>query len=249
MFNSLMRGEKVDFSMFSVVSEISSYAINSSSTQPEIQKEVVVIPIHGVIMKYDYCGDMGMLTFEGILKEIKSNDRIGAVVLDIDSGGGQATYLDHVASAIRELNEVKPVLTHFSGMCCSAAYYIASQSREIFASSILDKVGSIGTMCSLYKNNQNSTAEFEIVSYYASASVNKNISYRDAEAGKPEKMIQCLDKYNTEFIANVKVTRPDIDSEAFTGVDVYADKAIKLGMIDGMKRLDEVIQYAFSLIN
>ena len=244
LFNSLVRGEKVDFSMHSVHSEMSAY----EDANIKSQKQVLVIPIHGVIMKYDYCGDMGMMTFESILRELKTNEEIGAVVLDIDSGGGQATYLDHVAPAMRELRDIKPVLVHVSGMCASAAYYIASQATKIYTSSILDEVGSIGTMCTLNKKNPNSTDGYEAVQFYASASVNKNIEYREATEGNPTKLIANLDKYNVEFISNVKQGRPEIDPEAFTGVCVYSDKAIEMNLIDGIKRLDEVIKEAFSLI-
>jgi ClpP class serine protease len=244
LFNSLVRGETVDFSMHSVHSEMSAFEDANIKTD----KKVLVIPIHGVIMKYDYCGDMGMVTFESILQQLKSDESIGAIVLDIDSGGGQAAYLEHVATAMRELRDIKPVLVHVSGYCASAAYYIASQSTKIFCSSILDHVGSIGTMCTLNKKNPNSTEGYEAVQFYASGSVDKNIEYREAVEGNPTKIIADLDKYNAEFISNVKKGRPDIDPEAFTGVLVYSDKAIEMNLIDGIKRLDDVIKEAFSLI-
>lgn len=245
LFNSLISGEQVDLSMHAVVSSMTAY---SSGDQNKTKKQVLVIPISGVIMKYDYCGDMGMMTFESILKQCKDDDNIGAVVLDIDSGGGQATYLDHVATAMRELRDVKPVLVHVHGLCASAAYYIASQATKIYVSSMLDEVGSIGTMCGLTRNNENSTAQYTVEYFYASASVNKNEAYRDAQNGKPDKMIENLDKYNNEFLSNVKTGRPTISPEALTGVCVYADRAMELNLIDGIKRLDQVIAEAFSLI-
>ncbi len=245
LFNTLIRGEKVDLSQHAVVASMTAY---NSSDQNKTKKQVLVIPISGVIMKYDYCGDMGMMSFESILKDLKNDDNVGAVVLDIDSGGGQATYLDHVATAMRELRDVKPVLVHVHGMCASAAYYIASQATKIYVSSMLDEVGSIGTMCGLQRNNENSTAQYTVEYFYASASVNKNEAYRDAQNGKPEKMIQNLDKYNVEFMANVKIGRPQISDEALSGVCVYADRALELNLIDGIKRIDEVITEAFSLI-
>lgn len=245
LFNALIQGEKVDLSMHAVTSQLTQYTQETATKQ---KKQVMVIPISGVIMKYDYCGDMGMMSFESILKELKGDDNVGAVVLDIDSGGGQATYMDHVATAMRELRDVKPVLVHVHGMCASAAYYIASQATKIYVSSPLDEVGSIGTLCGLTKNNENSTAQYTVEYYYASASVNKNDASREAQNGKPEKLIKNLDKYNTEFIANVKLGRPNLNPEAFTGVCVYADRAMELNLIDGIKRIDEVIAEAFSLI-
>lgn len=243
--NGFLQGHQTDFKAFTVKSEAYGY---ESTTEADKPKRVLVIPVKGVIMKYDYCWDMGMVTFERLLNQAWQDPEVGAIVLDVDSGGGQATYMDHIALLLRQIREDKPVLTHISGMCASAAYYFAAQSTKIYASSKLDYVGSIGTMCSLWKANENSTQDYVLLDFYASKSSQKNKDYQDAVNGNAKALIATLDKYNEEFHANVRAGRPDIDESCYTGICVLADEAEKLGLIDGIKRLDAVIEEAFTLI-
>lgn len=243
MVNAYLNHQAVDFKSLAVKSAVHGYE------DPRQEKKVLVIPVQGVIMKYDYCGDMGMVTFERILNAARRDPSVGAIVFDVDSGGGQATYMDHVAKLIRDIRSEKPVLTHISGVCASAAYYFAAQSTKIYASSTLDHVGSIGTMCSLLKPNENSTDAYVQVDFYATKSTNKNKDYTDALDNKKEALTANLDKYNEEFHANVRAGRPNLDESCYTGICVLADEAEKLGLIDGIKRLDEVVAEAFTLIN
>lgn len=243
LVKNLVSGVSVDFTAYAVKSQMKGYSSDKQT------KNILVIPIQGTIMKNDYCGDMGMITFERIIQEATNDPSIGAIVLDIDSGGGQATYLDHVANALLEFRQNKPILTHISGMCCSAAYYIAAQSSEIYASSELDMIGSIGTVMFMDKPNPNSTAATIPFAVYATKSTAKNKIFHDALDGKITPMQQqLLDPYCESFINAVQTGRPQVDKSAFDGRAVFAPEAIDLALIDGIKRLDDVIAQAFNLI-
>jgi protease-4 len=248
--NRMIQGENVDFSPF-VVKE-SAYGLRSESSDDKAseKKGVFVIPVKGIITKYDACWEMGMVTFERYLKEAKMDENIGAVVLDMDTGGGEASYMIHVAKAMQELRAEKPILTYFSGYCASAGYYIASQSTKIYASDDNDIVGSIGTMARIIRPNpENKTADFIIESIYATKSTMKNHDFEEAWKGnhKPFKENQ-LDPLNEQFHEMVKIGRPQLSEEAFTGVSMISSKAIEMNFIDGIKSFDEVISEAFSLI-
>lgn len=245
IINQLIAGGNVDLSGYSISNQAYGY---TNPEKPE-SKRVVVIPVIGTIMKYDYCGDMGMISFERILDDLRMDDSIGAVVLDIDSGGGQATYLDHVATAMRALRDTKPVLTHFSSICASAAYYIASQSTKIYASSPTDRVGSAGTMFGLRKPNENTRGEYVLESIYATKSTAKNHAYEEALKGNTDPIQKdLLDPINEAFHNDLQLGRPQLDQSVLDGRDVMASEGIKLGLIDGIKRLDKVISEAFTLI-
>jgi protease-4 len=158
--------------------------------------------------------------------------------------------MPHVAQAIRNFKSEKPILTHFSGVCASAAYYIASQTNKIYASLGTDIVGSVGTMCSLRRiNTENKNAEFIYESIYATKSTEKNFEFEQIKEGNPAPMREnILDPMNEQFHADVLLGRPNINKEIFTGKAMLASSAIKFNMIDGIKRLDEVIAEAYSLI-
>lgn len=244
--NRFLKGESVDFSSFIITER--AYGFKSESSQN--QKKVLVIPIKGVITKYDCCGEMGMVSLTNLIKECTNDDNIGAVVFDIDSGGGEASYMVHVAKAIQELRTAKPTITYFSGYCASAAYYIASQTNEIFASTQNDIVGSIGTMVSLMRPNpENKDAEWIYERIYATKSTLKNNDFEEAWKGNPEPVREnILNPLNEEFHEMVRIGRPQLTEEAYSGVSLIASKSMELNMIDGFKSFEEVIQHAFTKI-
>jgi signal peptide peptidase SppA len=79
------------------------------------------------------------------LTEAGGRADIKAVFLDIDSPGGTVAGTPELAAAVASLNERKPVYAFSSGLMCSAAYWIASQARAIYATPSA-QVGSIGVV-------------------------------------------------------------------------------------------------------
>lgn len=79
------------------------------------------------------------------LREAAGRDDIRAVLLDIDSPGGTVAGTPELAAAVAALNERKPVYAFSSGLMCSAAYWIGSQARAVYATPSA-RVGSIGVL-------------------------------------------------------------------------------------------------------
>jgi ClpP class serine protease len=244
--NQFLQGKEVKLDTF--ISSEHPYGYNSNET-PSAAK-VVIIPIKNTILKYDYCGNVGMLTIDALLKELYNDPKIGAIILDIDSGGGEASYMHNISETLQSFKGVKPTLTYYSGLCASAAYYLGCQTDRIYASSPTDRVGSIGTMITLQRANPDfKDSPYIIESIYASKSTAKNIAFEEALKGNPEPIkTKLLDPFNEQFIADVLTARPMINKDVFDGRDVMSNEAIQLGLIDGIKSLELVIEEAFSLI-
>jgi len=79
------------------------------------------------------------------LREAGDRPDIKAVFLDIDSPGGTVAGTPELAASVASINERKPVYAFSSGLMCSAAYWIASQARAIYATPSA-RVGSIGVV-------------------------------------------------------------------------------------------------------
>ncbi len=167
----------------------------------------------------------------------ESNDNISAHLLHVSSGGGEAWYLDQLAATIRQLE--KPVHSFIERVCGSAAYYIASQSDFISASTDYDLVGCIGTMTSL----MDLQPMFEkwgvkFIEEYATKSDLKNKKYLDLLHGNPDQYIkEELDPLRDKFVDDVKLCREEIaelpeDHPVLRGETYYANKSIKNGLID-----------------
>ncbi len=86
------------------------------------------------------------------LQEIAGRDDIKAVLLNIDSPGGTVAGTPELANAVAALDKKKPVYAFSSGLMCSAAYWIASQARAIYATPSA-QVGSIGVVQAVVDNS------------------------------------------------------------------------------------------------
>lgn len=76
----------------------------------------------------------GLVSYEGLcfqLRQAGVDPKVRAVVLDIESGGGQATGAFETARAVRDLAAQKPVTAVVNGMAASAAYAIASAATRV----------------------------------------------------------------------------------------------------------------------
>lgn len=79
------------------------------------------------------------------LRALKKNKRIAAVVLRVDSPGGDALASDLMWREIQKLSEEKPVIASMADVAASGGYYMAMACRKIVAEP-LTITGSIGVV-------------------------------------------------------------------------------------------------------
>jgi protease-4 len=78
----------------------------------------------------------GMLASRDFIRhanELKNDDSYKAVLLRIDSPGGDAVASDELLAAMQELSKVKPVVISMSDVAASGGYYMAVTGDPIFA--------------------------------------------------------------------------------------------------------------------
>lgn len=79
------------------------------------------------------------------IKIAKDNRSIKAVVLDINSPGGEASAIEEIYLALLSLRKEKPIVVFIDNMGASGAYYIAIASNFIYSKPSTD-IGSIGVV-------------------------------------------------------------------------------------------------------
>ncbi len=79
------------------------------------------------------------------INEAKKNTNIKGVLLDVNSPGGAVAPSIEIAYAIKELNELKPVVVYASGVMASGSYYASIWAKEIIANPGA-MIGSIGVI-------------------------------------------------------------------------------------------------------
>lgn len=208
--------------------------------------ETVIIPIEGALMKNDYCGWAGTATLTNYFRLADQTKSVNNIILLADSPGGTVDGTANFADAVAQSQKKTIAVT--SGMACSACYWIISGSDEIYATASTDIIGSIGTMVSWYDRTQYLEQNGIVLrEFYATKSTDKNRAYRDANQGKEKLLVQgTLDPLNNEFISSVEQNRQGKinlkNEDVLTGKTYVAKDAIKAGLIDGIKSLDDVLK-------
>lgn len=112
--------------------------------------KVAVIPIHGTLVRRTSGieAESGLASYTGIAAQLDAalaSPEIAAILLDIDSPGGESGGVFDLADRVRAASEVKPVWAVANDMAFSAAYALASAATRVFVART-GGVGSIGVI-------------------------------------------------------------------------------------------------------
>ncbi|PRQ04895.1 Protease 4 [Enhygromyxa salina] len=98
-----------------------------------------------------------------VLDRLAEDDKVAAVVLRIDSGGGSARASEQIWHAVERLESTKPVVVSMAGVAASGGYYIAAGATKIYADAdtLTGSIGVVGGKLVLGK----ALEEFGVKSY------------------------------------------------------------------------------------
>jgi len=109
--------------------------------------KIAVIPLEGVI-GFGQSGSLGesmVDDFKAALEQAQNDDQIKAVILRVDSPGGEITASDVIYDAIKKFSEDKPVIVYFNSIGASGAYYAACGADWVMCNETT-LTGSIGVI-------------------------------------------------------------------------------------------------------
>ncbi|MFT5133852.1 MAG: ClpP class serine protease, partial [Gammaproteobacteria bacterium] len=144
-------------------------AISAKSHKPlentfvtDVRDGVAIIPVVGPLFRYAnfLTFFMGASSYEILAKDFTSalnNPDVKAIVLNIDSPGGEVNGCAEFANLIFEARGKKPIVAYASGDAASGAYWVASACDEIVVSET-SALGSIGVVA-LYRNKKQDDGE------------------------------------------------------------------------------------------
>jgi signal peptide peptidase SppA len=166
------------------------------------------------------------------LAEASQNPAIKNVLLAVDSPGGNVTGVPESAARVAALSQMKNVFAYTEGLCCSAAYFIASQADQIFSTSSA-VLGSIGVYLALLDESR----ALEMQGY--SVDLMKAGKYKAAGSGfqpltDEERAIfqGQVDKIYGMFTGAVRAKRPNVNIETMQGQSFFGDDAVYAGLSD-----------------
>ncbi|SEP49331.1 S49 family peptidase [Amycolatopsis saalfeldensis] len=214
------------------------------------RKDVVaVVKLHGVITPSPSPlarGSINLATVETALTRAFGYDRLKAVALLINSPGGAPTQSGLVAERIRQLADEKnvPVLAFAEDVAASGGYWLACAADEIFAHRT-SMVGSIGVISGGF-GFTGLLERFGIERRLHTAGANKS-RLDPFSPEKPEdvewlkKMHGQLHELFVDWVKERRGARLDGAEDLFTGDVWLGQKALDLGLIDGLGSLRQII--------
>lgn len=211
---------------------------------------VAIIPVIGsLVNRGAWIGtNSGTTSYEGIaaqVRDARSDPNVRAIVLDLDSPGGEATGMFGLAAAIRETAKEKPVVALVNDMAASAAYGIASQATEIVVSPT-SVVGSIGVVLTHFDRSGEMAAKgIKPTLIYAGANkVDGNPFGPLSDAVRADLQSQVA-KFYDQFVSLVAVGRGDRlteqDARATEARTFLGQEAVDRGLADRVASFDAVL--------
>lgn len=116
---------------------------------PRSKNKIAIIELYGII-SYDIAGSSGLNMVDEVIAKLRfaaEDNSVKAVILDIDSPGGEVNASDVLYNEIKKVRDEhnKPVVAHFRSVAASGAYYAAMGSTKIVANR-MTITGSIGVI-------------------------------------------------------------------------------------------------------
>ena len=224
----------------------------------DAEEEILLIKVRGVIQEKPEDEEVPFKMSRDLMESVKldlqlarERKTIKAIILDINSPGGEVTASDIIYHQIRKLkNETKlPVIALIGSMGASGAYYIACSADKILAhpTSI---IGSIGVL--MQSMNIEELAEklgIRAVYLKSEKTPKKDIlsPFRGLTPEEKNMLIGIIDSIYNRFVKIVSESRGKKPEEIVKIADggIYdADQALKLGLIDKIGYQEDAIAVA-----
>lgn len=189
----------------------------------------------------------GLVSYEAIkyqLSQAAIDPKTKAIVLDLETPGGEAVGAFEVAATVRAAAQVKPVVAVVNGMAASAGYAIASGATRIVTMPT-GVSGSIGVVM----------AHLDYSQYLAEEGVKPTLIFAGAHKvdGNPFEALpeavradfqREVDAFYAKFVGAVATGRRGLSAEAIRSTEArtyLGEEAVRVGLADSVGTLESVL--------
>lgn len=203
------------------------FVISSSDTQNLEKPNLQIIELTGPIMVVD--------DVLAKIEKAKTDINIQGVLLKVNSPGGAVAPSVEIAYAIKELNQIKPVVAYASGVMASGSYYASIWAEEIIANPG-SMIGSIGVIMQsvdaseLMSKIGVKTQTVKIGTYKESGTPTRQ--WTKQERAELEKVTQDTYKMFVSDVANARALKIE-DHKLYADAHIFtASQAKDVGLLD-----------------
>lgn len=224
-----------------------------SQAKPQAQQggAVAVLPIFGTIsnrmnIMSDFSGATSTEKFGKMFDMAIADKSVKTVVLDVNSPGGTIYGVDELSAKIfKARSRGRQIIAMVNPLAASAAYWIASAADEI-SMTPTGEVGSIGVYAAHVDQSQmNDMMGMKTTLISAGKYKVEGNPFQPLSKDAQENMQARVDEYYQMFLKAVArnrgTTMNAVEEGYGQGRTVSAKQAMKLGMIDRMETMDELL--------
>ena len=180
--------------------------------------------------------------------DVAQDNQVESVVFDINTPGGEAAKMHVLAGMVASLSTHKATATVNTGMTASAGFFVASQTNHVFVEEAMNETGSIGAVTLLHDFSKAAEmAGIKITKIATGHLKGTGMQGTEITADMIEMVQGKINKLQEGFSNAVQSGRPNSDmsdgSEARSGATFFAEKAQELGLIDGIKSIEETFNF------
>ena len=206
------------------------------------RRRVAILRLYGPIGG----GDRNAELLE-LIRRLRVNHRVPAVVVDIDSPGGAATASDNLYHALHRLAAEKPLVAAITGTGASGAYLAAVAARRIVAAptSVVGSIGVISAAPRLPRLLER--LGIDVSEHTAGRLKGMGAPWRPESEPEAAKEQQLVDDIYEVFVARVAGARNlagDKVRELATGEVWLGNQAVELGLVDEIGDLEHAVEIA-----
>ena len=191
---------------------------------------------------------IGSESYTQLIRSVRENDRIKAVVIRINSGGGSQLASDVIRKEIKLTAEKKPVIASIADVAASGGYYIVMACDKIYAqpTSITGSIGIFGVLFNaeeLFENKLGITFDNYSIGEYSDmynitrplTAFEKEIIQQDIEKGYEIFTTKAADDRDMTIDELLKIA----SGRVYSGYE-----ALDNGLIDEFGTLEDAIEEA-----
>ncbi|OKH25347.1 signal peptide peptidase SppA [Chroogloeocystis siderophila] len=244
-----LTGESQESRTFRQIS-LPSYAQLDEKTRTarNSRNKIAVVYAEGAIVNgQGSAGQVGSDRFARIIRTLRQDNQVKAVVLRVNSRGGSATAAEEIQRELQLTRQVKPVVVSMGDYAASGGYWIATDANRIFAepNTVTGSIGVFGLRFNIQQLANDNGITWDSVKtgrYADSQTIARPLS--NQELTRSQRTAERLYDIFLNRVAKArKLPLPKV-AEIAQGRVWSGVAAKEIGLVDEIGGIDTAIQYA-----
>ncbi len=225
----------------------------ASAAEKSSANKIAIVYAEGTIVNgQGDVSEIGADNFSQVLRKLRQNDAVKAVVLRINSPGGSAIASDIILREIQLLEEKKTVVVSMGDVAASGGYWMATGSPYIFAepTTITGSIGVFGVLFNIEKLANNNGITWDGVKTGRLANISSvNRPKTEEELAIYQRSVNQVYNLFLDKVSQSRNLPKDKVAQLAQGRVWSGKDAKKNGLVDEIGGLENAVQYAAKTAN